>query len=135
MATKIKVIRTEEFLEVTPLGTIDMTTSRKLLVDIARTEYSRVDHDLLIDFRDTTWSMSSLDIYTLASELCQYGDTFRRKVAILLLPGIDFDSALFLERCSHNRGFCVEAFTDFESSMRWLLLPEDVSNGKTPPTG
>lgn len=38
MATKIKIITTGEFLEVTPSGTIDITTSRQLLVEIVRTE-------------------------------------------------------------------------------------------------
>ena len=127
MATKIKIITTGEFLEVTPSGTIDITTSRQLLVDIARSDQTPVDYDLLIDFRETRWHMSLSDIYTLASELVKYGDTFRGKVALLLLPGIAFDSGSFLETCAHNRGFAVDAFADFESAMRWLLVSEDVS--------
>ena len=133
MATKIKIVTTGDFLEVTPDGIINITTSRQLLVDIAKAEHHPVDYDLLIDFRDTQWEMSTTDVYQLASELCQHGDTFRRKVAVLVLPGVSFDPAAFLETCAHNRGFLVDAFTDFETAIRWLLSSEDVSNNSTPP--
>ncbi len=123
MATKIKIVTTKDFLEVTPEGTINMTTSSQLLLDIAKAEYHPVDYDLLIDFRDTEWNMSAVDLYQLAQELILHGDTFRRKVAVLVLPGVNFDSASFLETASHNRGFEVNAFTNFESAIRWLLSP------------
>lgn len=123
MATKIKIVTTNDFLEVTPDGIINMTTSSQLLVDIAKAEHLPVDYDLLIDFRDTEWDMSTVDLYQLAKELTLHGDTFRRKVAILVLPGVNFDSASFLETTSSNRGFEVNAFTNFESALRWFLAP------------
>ena len=121
MATKIKIVTTKDFLEVTPEGTINMATSSQLLIDIAKAEKHPVDYDLLIDFRDTEWNMSTVDLYQLAKELVLHGDTFRRKVAVLVLPGINFNSASFLETVSHNRGFEVNAFTNFENAIRWLL--------------
>jgi hypothetical protein len=69
--------------------------------------------------------MSTDEIYQLASELVEYGSNFQRKIAILVLPGINFDPAFFLETCSHNRGFRINAFRDFESSMRWLLASDE----------
>lgn len=69
--------------------------------------------------------MSTFDVYQLASELYQHGDTFRRKVAVLVLPGVNFDPASFLETCSINRGFSVYAFTDFETAIRLLLSSND----------
>ena len=131
MATKIKINKTGDFLEVSPEGTIDLTKSRKLLVDIARADHPMVDYELLIDFRDAKFSMSITDIYTIASELYQQGDTFQRKVALLLLPKHDFNKASFLEKCAHKRGFSVEVFTDFESAMRWFSIPEIASNSNT----
>ncbi|GEM_PF-950152 len=124
MATKIKVIASGEFLEVTPDGNINITTSRKLLVDIAKAENSQADHELFIDFRDTHGKLSVIDLYQLATELVQHGDTFRRKVALLVTPGLGFDRARFFETCSHNRGFAVNAFTDYEKAMRWILAAE-----------
>ena len=125
MATKIKIITARDFIEVTTNGIINITTSRQLLVEIAKAEHHPVDYELLIDFRDTQSDLSILDVYKLAAELCQYGDTFRRKVALIVLPGLNFNSASFFETCSHNRGFSVSAFTDYEKAMRWVLSAED----------
>ena len=128
MATKIKVITAKDFLEVTTDGIINLTTSRQLLIDIAKAEHQPVDYELLVDFRETQSQLSTIDVYQLAAELCQYGDTFRRKVALLVLPGVNFDQASFFETCAHNRGFLVDAFTDFETAVRWLLSSEDAPN-------
>jgi hypothetical protein len=128
MATKIKIISVREFLEITPNGTINIATSRQLLVDIAKADHQPVDHELLVDFRDTQSALSVLDIYQLAAELCQHGDTFRGKVALLVLPGVSFDHAHFFESCSHNRGLSINAFTDYEKAMRWILSVKDISN-------
>jgi hypothetical protein len=132
MATKIKVVSMGDFLEVTPEGIIDIAASRQLLVDIAKADQQPVDYDLLIDFRDTKWHMSTMDLYQLAAELTHHGDTFRRKVALLVFPGDTFNAAEFFETCSHNRGFAVDAFKDFESAMRWLLSAEDEPRNSTP---
>lgn len=128
MATKIKIITAIDFLEVTPDGVINLKTSRKLIVDIAKAEHPPVDYELLIDLRDTQDKISTSDVYQLAAELCHHGDTFRRKVALLVLPGINFYHARFFETCSHKRGFSVNAFTDYEKAMRWVLSAEDMPN-------
>ena len=87
MATKIKIITVGDFVEVTPDGMINIATCRKLLVDIAKAEIQPVDYELLVDFRDTQSTLSVTDMYQLASELCKHGDTFRRKVALLVHAG------------------------------------------------
>ncbi len=125
MATKIKIITAGDFLEVTPDGIINLTTSRQLLVDIAKAENLPVDYELLIDLRETKADLTVSDVYALAADLCTYGDTFRRKVALLVVPGINFEQARFFETCSHNRGFSVNAFMDYEKAMRWLLSEQD----------
>ena len=133
MATKIKVITGADFLEITPEGVINLETSRQLLIQIARTEQSPVDYELLVDFRDTHNHLSTMDVYQLAAELVNHGDTFRRKAALLVLPGVNFDHARFFETCAHNRGFAAHAFTDYEKAMRWLLSAEDLPDDNVPP--
>jgi len=133
MAIKIKVITGTDFLEVTPDGVINLETSRRLLVKIARTELPPADYDLLVDFRDTRNRLSVVDVYQLAAELVNHGDTFRRKAALLVLPGVNFDHARFFETCAHNRGFAAHAFTDYEKAMRWLLSAEDLPDDNVPP--
>jgi hypothetical protein len=132
MATKIKLIAAKDFLEVTPEGIINLATSRRLLVDIAKAEQHPVDYELLVDFRDTRCELSITNVYQLAAELCEHGDTFRGKVALLVLPGITFDRASFFETCSANRGFSVNAFTDYEKAMRWVLSPEELITDPVP---
>jgi hypothetical protein len=125
MATKIKVITARDFLEVTTNGVINIDTSRQLLIDIAKAEQSPADYELLVDFRGTQDNLSIMDIYQLAAELYQHGDTFRRKIALLVVPGINFEHARFFENCSRNRGFLVNAFTDYEKAMHWILSIDD----------
>jgi hypothetical protein len=132
VATKIKIIPAKEFLEVTPDGIINITTSRQLLIDIAKAEHHPVDYELLIDFRDTQDQLGIVDVYELAAQLCTHGDTFRRKVALLVPPGVNFDRARFFETCSQNRGFSVNAFTEYEKAMRWLLSDEDMQTDGVP---
>jgi hypothetical protein len=133
MPTKIKIVSACDFLQVTPEGTIDMATSRRLIIDIAKTEHPPADYELLVDFRDTQCTLSLIEVCQLAGELCLQGDTFRRKVALLVLPGFNFDRASFFETCSHNRGFSVNAFTDYEGAMRWMLSVDEPTVGPEEP--
>ena len=132
MATKIKLITTSDFLEVMPGGGIDLNVSRQRLLDVARSEQPPADYELLVDFRDTPYPLSLFEMTELASELCQRGDTFRRKVALLVLPGIRFDQASFFETYSLSHGFSVNSFTDCETAMRWMLLAEEAPNPSVP---
>lgn len=132
MTTKIKIISAKDFLEVTADGIINITTSKQILLDIARAEHPPADYELLIDFRDTQSDLSILDVYQLAEDLIRHGNTFRRKVALLVLPGVNFDRASFFETCSHNRGFLVNAFTEYEKAMRWILSSEDKPKNNVP---
>lgn len=121
MATKIKIIMARDFIEVTADGLIDITTSRQLLADIATADHRQAEYELLVDFRGTQSDLSIADVYQLASELSLHGDAFHRKVALVVTPGLNFDRASFFETCSHNRGFSVNAYTDYEAAIRWIL--------------
>jgi hypothetical protein len=132
MATKIKIVTAKDFLEVTPEGMIDLTTSRQLLADIAKAEQRPVDYELLVDFRDTRCQLSVFEVYQLAGELCQHGDAFGGKMALLVHPGINFERASFFQSCSLNQGYLVNAFTDYEKAMRWVLSAEDLPNNTVP---
>jgi hypothetical protein len=125
MATKIKIITAKDFLEVTADGIINFATSRQLLVEVAQAEPHPVDYELLVDFRDSQADLSISDLYQLARELIEHGDSFRRKVALLVRPGVSFDHAKFFETCSRNRGFSVNAFEDYEHAIRWILSADD----------
>lgn len=124
MATTIKVITAKDFIQVTTDGVIDITSSRQLITDIANAEHVHNNYELLVDFRDTHSTLSVSDVYQLASELFNHGAAFRRKVALVVTPGTNFDQASFFETCSHNRGFSVNAYTEYEAAMRWILAAD-----------
>jgi len=56
----------------------------------------------------------------LASELAKYGETFRRRTAVLARADHDLDQATFFEDVAQGRGFEVKAFTIFEEAIFWL---------------
>jgi hypothetical protein len=126
MATKIKIITPSDFLEVTPEGIINLDTSKELLIDIAKADPHPADYELLVDFRNTQCDLSIVEVYKLSEELVRHGNTFRRKVALLVLPGVNFDRAKFFETCSRNRGFSINAYMDYENAIRWLLSADDL---------
>jgi hypothetical protein len=128
MATKIKLIMASEFLEVTPEGVIDLNPSRQRLLDVARSDQPPADYELLVDFRDTPYPLSTFEMTELASELCQRGDTFHWKVALLVPPGLHFDQASFFATYALSHSLFVNAFTDCETAMRWMLLVEETPN-------
>ena len=132
MATKIKIIPATEFMEVTPDGLINLATSRQLLADIIKADQPPADFEMLVDFRNTYSDLSLPSIYQLAAELFLHGEVFRRKVALLVLPGVNFDRACFFETCSCGLGFSIGAFTDYECAMRWLLSEENRPANEAP---
>lgn len=124
MATRLRIIKAQEFIEVTTDGIITISTGRKLLAEIAENDQNMGDRELLVDFRSTESRLSITDLYQLAAELSLHGATFRRKVALVVTPGLNFDRARFFEICSNNRGFSVNAYTEYEDAMRWILNPK-----------
>lgn len=121
MTKKIKLIRSVEYLHTSPEGKIDFQQSKKILADLAKAKRPPADFDILLDFRRAQWVLSTADIYYLAAELDKHDHTYRDKVAILVLPGLDFDNSEFFELCAQNRGFNVETFTNYEEAVQWFF--------------
>lgn len=121
MTTKIKLIRSVEYLHTSPKGEINFQKSKKMLAELAMAKRPPADFDILLDFRRAQLNLSTADIYYLAAELANHNHTYRDKVAILVLPGLDFDNSEFFELCAQNRGFNVETFTNYEDAVQWFL--------------
>jgi len=117
---KLQIIKAGDFIKSTPTGDLDMKTSREGLEEIAATGTDLRDYTVLIDLRDVKSRLSTTDIYDLASELVKYGQTFRRKTAVLARDDADIDQAKFFENVAQNRGFSVRTFTVFEDAVIWL---------------
>ncbi|MEZ4484785.1 MAG: hypothetical protein R2864_09350 [Syntrophotaleaceae bacterium] len=72
-----------------------------------------------------------MDIYELAKTLSELHDLKTSKIAVLVLPGTDFDMIQFLETCSVNRGMQVDTFTNFEDAVHWFFKSEEISADAT----
>ena len=75
---------------------------------------------MLIDVRKTSSILKKTDVFELASNLIEYGKTFRRKTAILARDDDSFNRAAFFELVATNRGYRINAFTSFEDAIMWL---------------
>jgi len=124
MTTKIKLVRSIEYLHTSPTGEVDLERSKQLLVDLAKAKRPPADYDIILDFRRSQLKLSTTDIWYLAADLVNHDHTFKDKVAVLILPGLDFDKAKFFELCSKNRGLNVEVFTNYEDAVQWLYENE-----------
>lgn len=120
MATKIKIIRSVDYLSVNDDGTIDFEESKKTLAALADPKRPPADYELLLDFRRTQWVLSTDEIYSLVLAIINAPESFRDKIALLLLPGVNFNSVYFRELCSEYKGIDVRPFSNYEDAIHWF---------------
>ena len=120
MATKIKIIRSVDYLSISNEGTIEFEESKKNLASLAEPKRPPADYELLLDFRRTQWILSTDEIYSLVQELISAPDSFRDKIALLLLPGVNFDRSYFQELCTDTKGVEIRTFTNYEDAVDWF---------------
>ncbi len=125
MKAEIKFVQTKDFIQTTASGTLNLAGSKKVLSEIERLNKTDNLHDILVDIRDTNPGLSLSDIYELVTEVGNHRHAFRKKIAILLGPQHDIDKARFLEMTASNRGYNVNAFSDFEEAVNWLMCGDD----------
>lgn len=128
MPAKMKIIRGRDFLQTNPNGDLDLRESVQMLKKVASVRRPPADFHILIDLRRVQWRLNTVEIYRLAESLAEHSDLRSSKIAILALPGADFDHAQFFETCSLNRGCNVDAFTNFEDAIQWFFTAEDVED-------
>ena len=121
MKLNIRVIRSQDFLKVTPTGEIDLEASKRALLKLASEDSASRQHEILVDIRQTIGHLTLTEITELVEVMIDHRDSFRSKLAILARPGLGFDHAKFMELYANNRGFYVGAFMDFEETINWLM--------------
>ena len=125
MGLKLELIEAKDIIRTTPEGAVDHERVKEILAKIASAQNVPPDHVIMIDARKTKAKLSTTDVWYLAAELHRQREAFNRKSA-LLVPAEDFDLASFFELCAQNRGFSVNAFTDFEAAINWLTTSTDL---------
>jgi len=124
MATLLKIIRSVDYLDISDDGVINFDESRKNLSAIANMENTPVGYEILLDFRRTQWILSTDDIFFLVKVFLDDPDTFRDKIALLLLPGVGFEKEYFKELCASHKGISIQTFTNYEDAIQWFYLSE-----------
>lgn len=120
MAVKIKIIRSVDYLSVSDDGEIEFEESRRRLGALAEPKRPPADYEILLDFRRTQWILSTEEIYSFVKALIQAPDSFRDKLALLVLPGVNFDRAYFMELFSENKGIEIRTFSNYEDAVQWF---------------
>jgi hypothetical protein len=120
MALKIKIIRSVDYLDVNEDNSIDFKESIRKLVELAEPKRPPVDYELLLDFRRTQWILSTEEIFMLIDPVIGCPDSARDKIALLLLPGVNFNRELFNGLCEKTKGSEVRTFTNYEDAIQWL---------------
>lgn len=119
MAAKIQIIRSVDYLDISDSGEINFPESRKKLKKIAHTDGAS-DLDVLFDFRRAQWVITTDEIFDLAEVFLSNRDSFREKVALLLLPGVNFDREEFNELCAGYQPVSIRTFTNYEDAIQWF---------------
>jgi hypothetical protein len=120
MATLLKIIRSVDYLDISDNGAIDFEASRKKLIGITSRESTPANYEILLDFRRTQWVLSTEEIFYLVEVLLNNPETFRDKIALLVLPGVNFDREYFKELCASNKDISVRTFTNYEDAIQWF---------------
>jgi hypothetical protein len=62
MLSGIKVYKVKDFIRKTETGNIDLKRSKQIVREIANAAGSHTDHNILIDLRETTVSVTSIEL-------------------------------------------------------------------------
>ena len=128
MLSGIKVYKVKDFIRKTETGNIDLKRSKQIVREIANAAGSHTDHNIMIDLRETTVSVTSIeDIMKVTLEFGSYVSSFKNKIANIVPD--DHKRMLIANRfkaCMDIQGFEYEIFTDYESAIEWLWETEDI---------
>jgi len=107
----------------------DLPASKTALKKLAADPRFDAQTEVLLDLRDIKCELSTLDIYELASFLAWPDPALptRKKIAVLVNSGAEFDHASFLQMCTANAGIRLAVFDDYDAADAWLNadLPAD----------
>ena len=127
MVSGIKIYKMKDFFRKTENGEIDLKRSKQIIAELVKIAGNHVDHNILIDLRETTVSIQTLeDIIKIALEFGSFSSAFKNKIANVI-P--DHKKRLFtanqIKSCMDIQGFKYQIFTDYENAIECLSDTED----------
>lgn len=113
-----------DYFSVRDDGTIDFNESKDLLNALTEPKRPPADYEILLDFRRTQWILSTEEIFDLIQPLFTIPDSYREKIAFLVLPGVNFDKQTFTEMCEGYSEITIGTFTNYEDAIHWFYIDE-----------
>ena len=121
MNLSIEIVKAQDFLKTTTRGELDLKKCKELLNKIVEKAIQHDNHHILIDIRGTSSpKMGTIELYSLVAEMEKYKDVLNNKMVILDDDDENFNKVEFIEMCAKNRGFAINAVTDYEEAINWL---------------
>ena len=133
MSPGIKIYRIRDFIRKNETGDLDYDRAVGIVHDLAAAALSHLDHNILIDVRETTLSITSItEVMKIALEFEKLTSVFRNRIATVVPNDADRVSmAKNLEACLHIKRFDYRVFTDFEAAIEWLSETEEMRHDVT----
>ena len=123
MPTELQIIRAQEFIRLGAQGRIDLEASKVVLAQLAEACWKRGIHQALLDIRSLqvgpTPVFSPADLIALVGTFREIGFTHRDRLAVLYRSDPHLRARMFAA-LAVIRGWCVQAFDDFEQALTWL---------------
>jgi len=122
MVSGIKIYKIKDFIRKTEAGEIDLKKSKRIIAELVKVARNHVDHNILIDLRETTVAINTLeDIIRVALEFGSYSSAFKNKIANVIPDNKERLSIAYqVKSCMDIQGFEYQIFTDYEDAIEWL---------------
>ncbi len=121
MKRNFRVISARDFVKASPSGEVDLESSKQLLAKLADIiGAAGGDYEVLLDVREARGNLTHTELYEFVAELGRHRSAFRNKIAVLCRQDEQLNRVRFMQLCATNRGFEVDAFTDYEQALEWI---------------
>ncbi len=103
-------------------GELDHERVMRLVRELAVDAASHPDHNILLDYRETTATgKTMLDIMKISSEIKSFQSFFSNRVATVVQADKErYAVANKMKACLVLMGFQYEVFTDYDEALSWL---------------
>ena len=117
-------IEAERLIRVDASGRVDLAATLKMAHDIsAFRDGDGAQLPVLLDAHSLQGRLTIVDIVELVKTLTADAARYKRKLALLVRNDDQQERARFLHLYSRNRGIPIDAFTDYETAVKWLRTP------------
>jgi hypothetical protein len=120
MIAKIAFIEAKDFVRVTPAGSVDLESSKRLLSELLDSTAHLEEFELLIDTRRVEKPLPAEDLWALAQHMRNYHDRTNHRTAVVCAVE-RFDLLRYFASCAQHAGLTIAAFTSYQEALDWLM--------------